>query len=265
MTSLFGGGSSINVNASGTIVPQVLTPTDGQTVFILTLFTYTPNTNSLLVFVNGILQNLGTDYTETSSSSFTLTSSVLATDSVKVLGFPLANFFQAGVGTNLTDIPTVAVVQAGAYAWLGTTAGSANAQTGTPSAVPPALTAGMVFRFIAGFANSGAATLQVGTLAAVALRKLSSGALVALTSGDIIAGAAYQVVYDGTYFQLTSGAGGSGGAVGGGTDKVFYENDMVVTTNYTLTAGKNAMSAGPISVDTGITVTVPNGAVWSVI
>jgi len=46
---------------------------------------------------------------------------------------------------------------------------------------------------------------------------------------------------------------------------IFYENGQNVTVDYTLTAGKNAMSSGPITVDDGITVTVPDGANWSVV
>jgi hypothetical protein len=210
MTSLFGGGSSINVNASGTLVPQTLTPTDGQTVFTITNFTYTINTNSLLVWINGMKQIKGVDYTETSSTQFTLASPVLSTDIVEVIGFPLASFFQAGVGTNLTDIPTVAIVQAEAYSWLGTTAGSANAQTGSSIPVPVALGAGMVFRFIAGFTNSSITTLTLGTLGAKTIKKISNGALVDLESGDIVVGGVYQIVYDGTYFQLGGGASVNG-------------------------------------------------------
>lgn len=56
-----------------------------------------------------------------------------------------------------------------------------------------------------------------------------------------------------------------GGAVGGGTDQVFYENDQTVTTNYTLSSGKNAMTAGPVTIDSGVTVTVPSGANWVVV
>jgi hypothetical protein len=55
------------------------------------------------------------------------------------------------------------------------------------------------------------------------------------------------------------------GPVGGGTDEVFYENDQIVTSDYTLAAGKNAMSAGPIVINYGVTVTVPSGATWTVI
>ena len=56
-----------------------------------------------------------------------------------------------------------------------------------------------------------------------------------------------------------------GGATGGGTNDVFYENSITVTTNYTITSGKNAMSAGPITVADGVAVTIPNGSVWSIV
>jgi hypothetical protein len=55
------------------------------------------------------------------------------------------------------------------------------------------------------------------------------------------------------------------GATGGGTDRVFYENDQSVNTNYTITTNKNAMSAGPITVASGVTVTVPNGSTWTIV
>jgi hypothetical protein len=55
------------------------------------------------------------------------------------------------------------------------------------------------------------------------------------------------------------------GATGGGSDQVFYENGQNVTTNYTITNAKNAMSAGPITVDNGVTVTVGDGETWTVV
>lgn len=57
----------------------------------------------------------------------------------------------------------------------------------------------------------------------------------------------------------------TGGATGGGADQVFYENDLTVTTNYTISSGKSAMSAGPITVNSGVTVTVPSGSRWVVL
>jgi hypothetical protein len=55
------------------------------------------------------------------------------------------------------------------------------------------------------------------------------------------------------------------GATGGGTDQVFYENDQAVTTNYTISTDKNALSAGPVTIDSGATVTVPSGSAWVVV
>src|SRR5210317_1561183 len=54
-------------------------------------------------------------------------------------------------------------------------------------------------------------------------------------------------------------------AAGGGTDEVFFENDNAVTTNYTLQTGKNALSAGPITINSGVTVTVPSGQSWVIV
>jgi hypothetical protein len=56
-----------------------------------------------------------------------------------------------------------------------------------------------------------------------------------------------------------------GGATGGGSDDIFIENGQTVTTNYTLSTGKNAGSFGPITIDTGVTVTVPSGQVWTIV
>jgi hypothetical protein len=56
--------------------------------------------------------------------------------------------------------------------------------------------------------------------------------------------------------------GGVGGAQAGG---VIYENSQTVTSNYTITTGKNGFSVGPITIDSGVTVTVPSGSVWTII
>jgi len=56
-----------------------------------------------------------------------------------------------------------------------------------------------------------------------------------------------------------------GGATGSGGNQVFYENDQSVTNNYTITAGKNAVTAGPITIGTGITVTVPANSSWVIV
>lgn len=65
------------------------------------------------------------------------------------------------------------------------------------------------------------------------------------------------------------GAGGwgkvGGGATGGGANSVFYLNDQTVTQDYSIPSGQNAMTAGPITIASGVTVTVPSGSVWTVV
>jgi hypothetical protein len=56
-----------------------------------------------------------------------------------------------------------------------------------------------------------------------------------------------------------------GGAVGASGNPIIFENDIHVTGDYDITTGKNGMSAGPIIVDNGVTVTVPPGSVWSIV
>jgi hypothetical protein len=56
-----------------------------------------------------------------------------------------------------------------------------------------------------------------------------------------------------------------GGATGGAGNQVFIENDQTVTVDYTIPSTKNAGTFGPITIDTGITVTVSTGSTWTVV
>jgi hypothetical protein len=79
----------------------------------------------------------------------------------------------------------------------------------------------------------------------------------------------YEVVAnDGDGWKVVSGAaitGVSDQPKGGGSNRVFFENDIIVTDNYTITTNKNALTAGPITVASGVTVTVPPGSTWTVV
>ena len=57
----------------------------------------------------------------------------------------------------------------------------------------------------------------------------------------------------------------SGGARGNGGNNVFFENDITVTSDYEITTGKNAMSGGPITINSGVTVTIPSGSTWTIV
>ena len=55
------------------------------------------------------------------------------------------------------------------------------------------------------------------------------------------------------------------GAQGGASDKVFWENNTNVTASYTITSGFNAGTFGPVTINNGVTVTIPSGSVWSIV
>ena len=64
-------------------------------------------------------------------------------------------------------------------------------------------------------------------------------------------------IYDGSAFTAV---GGGSGTTGGGSDELFLETDQTMTTNYTLTSNKNAMTISPV-INSGVTLTVPAGAI----
>ena len=68
--------------------------------------------------------------------------------------------------------------------------------------------------------------------------------------------------YNSTTSSFEGYAGGAwgsigGGATGGGSDSVFYENSLTVTTSYTISANSGAHAVGPLTINSGQTVTVP--------
>lgn len=63
--------------------------------------------------------------------------------------------------------------------------------------------------------------------------------------------------YDGSNWTPVGGANGGGGAI--------FENANTVSANYTISTNKNGMSAGPITVASGVTVTVPSGSRWVIV
>ena len=54
------------------------------------------------------------------------------------------------------------------------------------------------------------------------------------------------------------------GATGGSTNKVFWENDQTVTADYTITNNQNAGTWGPVTINSGVTVTIGDGEYWTI-
>jgi hypothetical protein len=67
----------------------------------------------------------------------------------------------------------------------------------------------------------------------------------------------------------TTATGLKWAAASGGSSNItslgLWENNATISANYSITAGNNGMSSGPISVASGVTVTVPSGSSWAVV
>lgn len=94
---------------------------------------------------------------------------------------------------------------------------------------------------------------------------LSGGPTSPTTGVEIEASGSALCAWDATVGDFIKIAGGGGGASGGGGNQIFFLNDLTVTASYTIPTGKNAGTFGPISIDAGVTVTVPATSVWSIV
>ena len=206
-----------------------------------------PAQNKLYVIVNNTTQNL----TMVASGGVTslvipaLTTAQCYCDASNVsgngIGFYSAQTTAAGnwnVGGNLTVAGTATITGA---------ISSSGAITGT------------------GF--NGAGTGLTGTAASLTVANIASGAAnqilyqsasstTAFIASPSVAGTA--ILFNGTGFVWsTVAAAVASGAV--------YENTQTITTNYTMTTGYNGESVGPITIASGITVTIPSGSRWAII
>ena len=79
--------------------------------------------------------------------------------------------------------------------------------------------------------------------------------------------AAGMIRYNSTEAEFEGYADGEWGSIGGGASAggAIYENVDNVSENYTITAGSNGMSVGPMTIDSGFTVTIPAGQRWVIL
>ena len=86
------------------------------------------------------------------------------------------------------------------------------------------------------------------------------------TTAQRPANGAGKLRFNSTESELEVNDGSAWGSIGGGAiNDIFYENAQTVLADYTITTNKNAMSAGEITIDTGVTVTVPTNSNWVVV
>ena len=125
-----------------------------------------------------------------------------ATANLNLGGYKVSNVANA---TIRTDSATLGQLQDGSVIWCGTSGGSANAQTLTPSPAITTYVAGQVFRFIAGFTSTSTLTLQISGIASpvTCLMKGSKIGIGTVTGTVLLAGLTYEALFDGTNFLIS--------------------------------------------------------------
>ena len=78
------------------------------------------------------------------------------------------------------------------------------------------------------------------------------------STGVTVTGAVAATSYTGDGSSLT-------GVASTVADGCIYENSQTISNNYTITTNKNAMSAGPITVASGATLTIPSGSTYTIV
>jgi hypothetical protein len=110
-----------------------------------------------------------------------------------------------GNATARTMYASAGQVQDSTLTYLTSVAGT-NAITASAPIVMTAYAAGQTFQFIASASNTGATTININS---IGLKSITRDGTTALVAGDIVSGGAYQLIYDGTQFQLTNSSNAS--------------------------------------------------------
>jgi hypothetical protein len=185
----------------------------------------------------------------TSASAAASSASAAATSATNAANSATAS---AGSASSASSSASTATTQA-SNASSSASAAATSATNASNSATAAAASAALAANRVAKTSDTGSAVIPTGTQAQ--------------RDGTPAAGY-FRFNSDVTKFEGYNGsAWGSvgGGATGGGADEIFIENGQTVTTNYTLTTNKNAMSVGPISINSGVTVTIPSGSNYVVL
>lgn len=156
-----------------------------------------------------------------------------------------------GSASALTDAARADQVQQDSYAWCGVAGGTANALTLTPAPAITAYTTGGRFRFISSAnANTSTTTVAISGLTTKAIQLNAA----VLSANNILASRIYEIVYDGTAFQLLQAF-----SIQVGTGKVTLTqpatgSTLTIADGKTLTASATLTLAGT----DGKTLTVSN-------
>lgn len=175
-----------------------------------------------------------------------------------------ANALMIGGGAGLA--PATIATGTGVVTALGVNTGTAGAfvvnggALGTP-------TSGTLTNCTFPTLNQNTTGTAAGLSATLAVASGGTGLTATPTNGQIDigngTGFTRTTLTAGSNVTITNGAGSiTIAASGGGTAGPIAESYQTISSNYSLTSGSNGFSVGPVSVATGVAVTVPTGQVW---
>ena len=226
----------------------VYTADSGQSAFTgadnnSSILNYTAN--NILVQVNGVIQVTGVDYTATNGSTVTLTEAADSGDAIVISAFNSGNvaFGQAVEQDFKYNI------------------------TGTPSVVEDSDTSGNILNIntLGTIVTLNGLTLRPTTDYTLATDKVNF--TVPLDSGDEVMVRSYNTLTVADTVSATNGGTFAGHVTARTitTTQPFHVNSQTVTEDFTLSAGNNAMAAGPVTINTGKTITLQAGTRWVIV
>jgi len=209
---------------------------------------------------------IGGATTITGAASISGTLSVSNID--KKLTITRTNF--AGTGSIATTVLTITVATSGTL-YVGSVISGTGVTAGTK-----------IVSFGTGTGGVGTYNVDVSqTVSSTAIAGVTDDSTLTVASTDAIkvptgttterpTGVNGYIRYNTTLNRFEGYANGAwgaigGGATGGGADNIFIENGQTITTNYSIPAGKNAMTTGIVTVNSGVTVTIPSGGRWVIL
>jgi hypothetical protein len=218
---------------------------DGSTTAFTLTKTPTANTaDNFVVFVDNVYQRLGASYAYTvSGETLTFTAAPSSgTNNIQVIQLNGSNT----INTIADGTVTAAKIQDGQV----TNAKLADSAVDTQELADGSVTAvKLADEYVDQTSATGSAELPVGTTAQ--------------RDGSPSAG---YLRFNSTESQFEGYDGSAWGAVGGGnTTVVGWENQITIAEDYTITSGNNMTSAGPITIDSGYSVSVPTGSRWVIV
>jgi hypothetical protein len=188
---------------------------------------------------------------------------------VAALGNLASNGLVARTGTDTVAARSIAV------SGTGLSVSNADGVSGNPTVTSNATSANTGSTIVArdGSGNFSAGTLTLVSFSYTGNPSSSSTGAIQIPAGTTAqrpTAATGHIRYNSSIGQFEGYNGSAwgtigGGAKGSGSDQIFFENGQTVTADYTVGATTNAMSAGPISINSGITVTITDGGNWSIV